>query len=77
MSDLQKTTTINLSHPVRISNVKGDWQFPAGTNVEVPVSMADEVMRIAFEHQEYLNNLHKKRTFEQDAGTIAVGSGAE
>lgn len=72
MADLA-TTKINLIHDVTVNRVK----YKAGANVEVPKDQADDIQRIAFEHQEYLNNLHKKRTFEVNAGTIAAGGGAE
>jgi hypothetical protein len=68
-----ETTKINLQNDITVNG----RTFKAGTNVEVPKSQADDVARMDYEHNQYKNTLHTKRTFEVDAGTIAVGGGAQ
>lgn len=68
-----ETTTVDLLNDVTISNTKGTWRFKAGRGVTVPKDMADDIKRIDYEHQQYKENLHKKQTYEVNAGTIGVG----
>lgn len=73
MSD-QATTKINLSNEITVNGKK----YPAGQGVEVPKDQADDIARMDYEHNEYLKNLHRGRKFRPvNAGTIAMGSGAE
>lgn len=73
----EKTIKINLLNDITISNVHMTRVFKAGQGVEVPEAMAEDIQRIDYEHQQYKDNLNKKRVFEVNAGTMAVGSGAE
>jgi hypothetical protein len=71
--DLSVKTKVNLLHDITINGVR----FPAGKGVEVPRHQAEDITRMDHEHQQYLNNLNRKRIMEVDAGTIGVGGGAE
>lgn len=68
-----ETTTINLSHDITTNGKT----FKKGQGVIVPKDMADDLVRRDYEYQQYLNNLHVKRTSEVNAGSIAAGGGAE
>lgn len=69
----QETTTINLRHDVTVNGVT----YKKGDKVVVPAKQAEDITRIDSEHQDYKDGLHKKRTYESNAGSISVGSGAE
>jgi len=73
VAEAPKTVKIDLRNPIRISNVKNTWEFPAGRGIEVPADMAEDVKRIDDDHQDYKANLLIKRTSTVDAGTFAVG----
>jgi hypothetical protein len=68
-----ETTKMNITNPITINGVK----FPAGTNVTVPKNQADDIARMDYDHNKYLQTLHVKRKFEVNAGSIGAGGGAE
>lgn len=72
MSDTD-TTTITLQHEITHNRVK----YKPGMRVVVPKASAEDILRMDYDYQQYLNGLHTKHTYEVDSGTIAVGSGAE
>lgn len=66
-----ETTKMNLQHDITVNGKT----YKAGQNVEVPKKQAEDIARIDFEHSEYERSLHKKRVYERDMGTMAVGGG--
>lgn len=68
-----ETTTIALLNNVTING----RTFKKGPRVEVPKRQAEDILRMDHDHNQYLLGLNKKHTYEVDAGTMAVGSGAE
>lgn len=72
MPTQSESTTIRLQHKI---STNGKSYGPG--SVEVPRDMADDLLRRDHEYQEYLNNLHTKRTSEVNAGTFSAGGGAE
>lgn len=67
------TTKLNLHNDVTVNGVR----FKAGQNVEVPKKMADDIARIDYEHEQLKAGYMQKRVYEKDAGTMAVGGGAQ
>lgn len=72
MSDTD-TTTITLHHEIT-HNMK---KYKPGMRVVVPKASAEDILRMDYDYQQYLNGLQKKHVYEVDAGTMSVGSGAE
>lgn len=68
-----ETVKVNLVNPITVNGVT----YPAGNGVEVPRAQAEDISRMDYEHQQYKDGLHKKRVYETNAGTMAVGGGAE
>lgn len=68
----QETTTVNLRHDVTVNGVT----YKAGQRAVVPKNSADDIVRIDSEHQDYKDNLHKKRNFQVNSGSMSVGGGA-
>jgi hypothetical protein len=73
MATQSETTSINLQHRVTINGKS----YGPGTGITVPRNQADDLLRMDYEHQQYRNNLQTKQTYEVNAGSIAVGGGAE
>lgn len=71
--DRSASTTVNLQNDVTINGVT----YKRGQKVEVPKHQAEDISRIDYEHSQYKENLHRKRTMEINAGTIAAGGGTE
>jgi hypothetical protein len=69
-ADELATHKINLHNDITVNGVT----YKAGQGVEVPRKQAEDIQRIDYEHQEYKANLNVKRTFEENAGSFAVGS---
>lgn len=67
------STNMNLTNDITVNGVT----YRAGQNVIVPAKQADDIARMDYEHNKYLQNLNKKNSYIVDAGNIAVGSGAE
>lgn len=76
-AEAPKTTKIDLRNPITVSNVHQTWNFPAGQDIEVPADMADDLKRMDREQEDYKASLLVKRTSTVDAGSFAVGNGAE
>lgn len=72
MADVE-TTKINLSNDITVNGRK----FNAGKNVEVPKVQADDISRMDHDHNQYLATLNKRHVYKSNAGTIAMGQGAE
>lgn len=72
MADSEKTT-MNLQNEVTVNGVK----YPAGSRVEVPKAQADDIARIDYDNTKLQQSYNKKQVYEQNAGSFAVGSGAE
>lgn len=68
----QETTTINLQNDVMVNGKK----YEAGQRVVVPKSQAEDISRIDYDHVKYQKGLNVKHTYEVDAGSFGVGSGA-
>lgn len=73
MANTNETTTVNLTNDIRVNT----RLYKAGHNVIVPKDQADDIMRMDHEHNKYKSQLLTKQTYETNAGTMAVGSGAE
>jgi hypothetical protein len=72
-ADELSTQKINLHNPITVNGVT----YPAGQGVEVPKTQADDIARMDYDHQQYKGGLNTKHTYEVDAGTMAVGGGAQ
>lgn len=72
MADVE-TTKINLSNDVTVNG----RVYKAGRGVEVPKAQAEDIERIDHEHNQYLAGLNKRHVYKANAGTIAMGQGAE
>ena len=64
-----QTTTVNLHNDITVNGVK----YRAGQGVKVPKDQADDIARIDYNHQQYKENLHRKRVYEENLGNSAVG----
>lgn len=67
------TTKLNLQNDITVNGV----QYKAGQNVEVPKAQADDIARIDYDNTKLQQSYNKKQVYEQNAGSFAVGSGAE
>lgn len=67
------TTNMNLTNDITVNGKK----YHAGTNVIVPKNQADDIARMDHEHNLYLKGLNQKHSYTVDAGSIAVGGGAQ
>jgi hypothetical protein len=73
MADNSETTKMNLINDITVNGIT----YRSGHNVEVPKKQADDLARMDHEHNQYKASLLTKHTYEVDAGTMAVGSGAQ
>jgi hypothetical protein len=67
------TTKMNLQHDITVNG----RTFKAGQNVEVPKAQADDIARIDYDNTKLEQSYNKKQVYEKNAGSFAVGSGAE
>lgn len=65
----EETTKMHLTNDITVNG----RTYRAGQNVEVPKKQADDLARMDHEHNQYLKNMHTKREFKRDMGTMAVG----
>ena len=63
---------ITTEHEVTINGVK----YPVGKH-KLPEDVAEEVSRISSDYAKNLAKLNIKHTYNHNAGTVAVGGGAE
>lgn len=73
MADTSDTIKMNLTNDITVNGVK----FKAGHNVEVPKAQADDLARMDHDYNKYEKGLNQKHTYTVDAGTIAMGGGAQ
>lgn len=69
MADNSDTTSMNLSNDITVNG----RTFKKGQRVDVPKAQADDIARMDFEHNEYLKNLHTKRSAITNMGSQSVG----
>jgi hypothetical protein len=73
MADTSDTTKINLTNDITVNG----RTYKAGSSVEVPKAQADDIARMDYDHNNYIKGLNQKHTYTVDAGSIAVGGGAQ
>jgi len=69
----EKTTKMNLSHDITVNGIT----YPAGQNVTVPKRQADDLARMDYEYTKQLEERHVRHEIISNAGTLAMGSGAQ
>lgn len=68
-----ETVKVNLQSDVQVNGVT----YKKGQGVEVPRAQAEDISRIDYDHTQYKGKLNTKQTYETNAGTMAVGGGAQ